>query len=232
MLGWGISNMLLSAANTFAGVVILRFLLGTFEAALFPGIIYCSTFWYRPDERALRIALVIASSNLGAHTSSTGVALGVHDISSWSFQRGHRLCSRAHERRPGVAGMEMAFHHRGCTLMPVRCILFLFLSGLSGNEQMAIRRRASPCGRKAQGGRLIRSCKNHMGGHQSHTLGPTNLSSLCHLHCGLCYVLQRFPLYSHYSLRPRISRISRSTFHSPTVCNLVRHNSGRGVAIG
>lgn len=79
------SNMLLGAVNTFAGVVVLRFLLGIFEAALFPGIIYCSTFWYKPDERALRIALIVASSNLGMLFIVQTSNLLLMELSSWGF---------------------------------------------------------------------------------------------------------------------------------------------------
>lgn len=65
MFGWGMSTMILGAVNNFAGLVVLRFLMGAFEAGLFPGIIYCLTFWYKQDERALRAALIVGCATLG-----------------------------------------------------------------------------------------------------------------------------------------------------------------------
>ncbi|CAL1702610.1 unnamed protein product [Somion occarium] len=44
MLGWGAMTMILG---------------------LFPGIIYCLTFWYKPEERALRVAFILACATLG-----------------------------------------------------------------------------------------------------------------------------------------------------------------------
>ena len=67
MVGWGTSTMLLGAVNNFAGVAVLRFLLGVFEAGLSPGIIYCLTFWYKPDERALRAAFIVGIATVGAY---------------------------------------------------------------------------------------------------------------------------------------------------------------------
>ncbi len=65
MFGWGVMTMVLGAVQNFAGMVVVRFLLGAFEAGLFPGMIYCLTFWYKPEERALRAALILACATLG-----------------------------------------------------------------------------------------------------------------------------------------------------------------------
>lgn len=58
-------TMLLSKVNNYAGLVVVRFLLGAFEAGLFPGLIYCLTFWYKQDERGVRAALIASSAPLG-----------------------------------------------------------------------------------------------------------------------------------------------------------------------
>ena len=58
-------TMLLGVVHSYAPLVVIRFLLGAFEAGLFPGMIYCLTFWYKPDERALRGAFVTATATLG-----------------------------------------------------------------------------------------------------------------------------------------------------------------------
>ncbi|KAJ3542188.1 hypothetical protein NM688_g5997 [Phlebia brevispora] len=76
MLGWGLMTMVLGAVNNFAALVVVRFLLGAFEAGLFPGIIYCLTFWYKPDERALRAAFILACATLGGAFGGA-IAFGV-----------------------------------------------------------------------------------------------------------------------------------------------------------
>ena len=58
-------TVILGVADDFAGVAAVRFFIGAFEAGMFPGLIYCLTFWYKQDERALRIALISAVATLG-----------------------------------------------------------------------------------------------------------------------------------------------------------------------
>jgi hypothetical protein len=70
--------------SSYSAVLGLRFVIGVFEAGFFPGdyrfdigthslgadanhksgIIYLITFWYRQEERSLRIAFVTASATL------------------------------------------------------------------------------------------------------------------------------------------------------------------------
>jgi MFS family permease len=45
-------------------VIVLRVLIGVFEAGFFPGMVYLITFWYRQDERSIRIAFILATSTL------------------------------------------------------------------------------------------------------------------------------------------------------------------------
>jgi MFS family permease len=42
----------------------LRFVLGMFEAGVFPGMIFYLSFWYGPRERASRIAIFLCSATL------------------------------------------------------------------------------------------------------------------------------------------------------------------------
>ena len=65
MLLWGIITMTIAAARNYAGLLATRFFLGVFEAGLFPGIVYCLTFWYKPNERALRVAFISGCPTLG-----------------------------------------------------------------------------------------------------------------------------------------------------------------------
>ncbi|GJE95953.1 MFS general substrate transporter [Phanerochaete sordida] len=90
MLGWGLMTMVLGAIHNFAALVAIRFLLGAFEAGLFPGMIYCLTFWYKQDERALRAALILACATLGgafggAIAYGVGHINGVHGLEAWRW---------------------------------------------------------------------------------------------------------------------------------------------------
>ncbi|CAE6444160.1 unnamed protein product [Rhizoctonia solani] len=65
MFSWGALTISLGGVQSYGALTAVRFLLGAFEAGLFPGLVYFFTFWYRPEERSLRVALVLASSTLG-----------------------------------------------------------------------------------------------------------------------------------------------------------------------
>lgn len=47
-----------------AGTTALRFFLGAAEAGVFPGMIFYLSFWYKPEERATRIAGFLCSATL------------------------------------------------------------------------------------------------------------------------------------------------------------------------
>ncbi|EJF62083.1 MFS transporter [Dichomitus squalens] len=90
MFAWGAMTMILGGVHNFGGLIAVRFLLGVFEAGLFPGMVYVLTFWYRPEERALRIALILASATLGGAFGGA-IAYGVgkldsaHGIEAWRY---------------------------------------------------------------------------------------------------------------------------------------------------
>ncbi|GAB1520919.1 hypothetical protein RhiTH_004008 [Rhizoctonia solani] len=90
MFLWGSMTMILGAVQNYAGLTVVRFLLGAAEAGLFPGLIYLFTFWYRPEERSLRIALVWASATLaGAFGGAIAYGVGhmnmVRGIEGWRW---------------------------------------------------------------------------------------------------------------------------------------------------
>lgn len=90
MFGWGVMTMVLGAVHNFGGLVAVRFLLGMFEAGLFPGIVYCLTFWYKPEERALRVALILACATLGgafggAIAFGVGHMNGAQSLQAWRW---------------------------------------------------------------------------------------------------------------------------------------------------
>ena len=90
MFGWGACSMGLAGAHNYGTVVGVRFLLGVFEAGLFPGMVYYLTFWYRSDERSIRVAFILASATLaGAFGGAIAYGVGhmnqAHGISAWRW---------------------------------------------------------------------------------------------------------------------------------------------------
>lgn len=54
---WGGSLCVMAACHSFAGLAVVRFLLGVFEAGLMPTCMILTSVWYRRDEHALRTAV-------------------------------------------------------------------------------------------------------------------------------------------------------------------------------
>ncbi|KAI1103492.1 MFS transporter [Jackrogersella minutella] len=74
---WGALTLGFAGVKNYATVLVLRMLIGVFEAGFFPGIVYLITIWYRHDERAIRIAFVIAFCNLaGAFGGAISYGIG------------------------------------------------------------------------------------------------------------------------------------------------------------
>ncbi|PBP19791.1 MFS transporter [Diplocarpon rosae] len=76
MFSWGVVTIGLGGVQNFAGVTVVRFLLGMSEAGLFPGLVYYLTFWYRTEERSIRVAFILASATL-AGAFGGAIAYGV-----------------------------------------------------------------------------------------------------------------------------------------------------------
>lgn len=71
---------------TYLKAVILMY----FQKGLYPGLVFYQTFWYRPEERSLRIAAFISTSLLaGAFNGAVAYAVGqindVHGLSGWQW---------------------------------------------------------------------------------------------------------------------------------------------------
>lgn len=54
---WGTVTACQAAVTNKAGLLSLRFLLGAFEAGMYPGMLAQIVFWYRPDEVSVRFAI-------------------------------------------------------------------------------------------------------------------------------------------------------------------------------
>ncbi|CAD6593337.1 MAG: hypothetical protein ASARMPREDX12_007091 [Alectoria sarmentosa] len=77
MFCWGVLTIGSSGVTNFSSLAVTRLLLGIFEAGMYPGLVFYLTFWYRPEERSLRIAIFLASASLaGAFGGSIAYAVG------------------------------------------------------------------------------------------------------------------------------------------------------------
>ncbi|WRT67568.1 uncharacterized protein IL334_004540 [Kwoniella shivajii] len=61
MVSWGIVTICSAAVKTYTGMIVCRIFLGIAEAGFFPGIMMYLCFWYKPSERATRMAIFAAS---------------------------------------------------------------------------------------------------------------------------------------------------------------------------
>ncbi|KAK2742529.1 hypothetical protein FQN55_007815 [Onygenales sp. PD_40] len=90
MVSWGAITAGLGGSHNYATVTVLRFLLGCFEAGLFPGLVFYLTFWYRTSERSMRVAIILASATLagafgGAIAFAVGHMNGTRGLSAWRW---------------------------------------------------------------------------------------------------------------------------------------------------
>ncbi|KAF2096428.1 MFS general substrate transporter [Rhizodiscina lignyota] len=90
MFSWGVITIGLGGTQSYASVTVVRFLLGVFEAGLFPGLVYYLCFWYRADERSIRVAAILASATLaGAFGGAIAYGVGhmnqTQGLSAWRW---------------------------------------------------------------------------------------------------------------------------------------------------
>ncbi|KAL4759380.1 major facilitator superfamily domain-containing protein [Aspergillus foveolatus] len=76
--------------HSFTELAVLRFFLGAAEAGVFPGMIFYFTFWYKPSERAIRIAITMCSATLsgafgGAIAYGVGHLNGHQGLEGWGW---------------------------------------------------------------------------------------------------------------------------------------------------
>ena len=58
---WGLTSITTMFVKTVAGFYVLRFLLGSFEAGLLPGVVLYLTYWFPSRRRALMLGLFLTS---------------------------------------------------------------------------------------------------------------------------------------------------------------------------
>ncbi|KAI1458877.1 MFS general substrate transporter [Annulohypoxylon moriforme] len=90
MFSWGALTIGLGGVHSYASVTVVRLLLGVFEAGLFPGLVYYLTFWYKTEERSIRVAFILASATLaGAFGGAIAYGIGhmnrAGGLSAWRW---------------------------------------------------------------------------------------------------------------------------------------------------
>ncbi|KAE8325970.1 major facilitator superfamily domain-containing protein [Aspergillus sergii] len=94
-ISWGIALACHAAVKNKEGLYAVRFLLGLFEAGLFPGVILQLCYWYRPDEMSLRL-LYFSLTEQDILGNFSGIISGVlayafdtvsgsHGLSGWQW---------------------------------------------------------------------------------------------------------------------------------------------------
>lgn len=76
MILWGIISTATAAAQSYAGLVVIRFFLGFVEAAYFPGCLYFLSVWYTRKELGFRTAALYSGSLLSGAFSGL-IAAGI-----------------------------------------------------------------------------------------------------------------------------------------------------------
>ncbi|KAI0146859.1 MFS general substrate transporter [Xylariaceae sp. FL1272] len=90
MFTWGVITITIGTVHNYAQITAVRFLLGAVEAGLFPGLVYYLTFWYKSNERSVRVAFILSSATLaGAFGGAIAYGVGhlnqVRGLSGWRW---------------------------------------------------------------------------------------------------------------------------------------------------
>ncbi|KAH9832608.1 MFS general substrate transporter [Rhodofomes roseus] len=64
MLGWGVIMTIQGLVHNYGGLLIIRWLLGAFEAGLFPGVTYYLSCWYKRQEFGFRTAVFFSAATI------------------------------------------------------------------------------------------------------------------------------------------------------------------------
>lgn len=89
LAAWGAVTIGFAGVHNYATVMVLRLLIGIFEAAFFPGIVFLITIWYPHNKRAVRIAVVVAFCNL-AGAFGGAIAYGIGHVNGAAGLQGFR----------------------------------------------------------------------------------------------------------------------------------------------
>ncbi|KAH8702939.1 MFS transporter-like protein [Phaeosphaeriaceae sp. PMI808] len=90
MISWGIITICTSAVSSYSGLLAVRFFLGVAEAGFFPGVVMYLCYWYKPSERATRLAIFAGSVAVAGAFSgllATGISFlnGKANLAGWQW---------------------------------------------------------------------------------------------------------------------------------------------------
>ncbi|KAG8631635.1 hypothetical protein KVT40_000775 [Elsinoe batatas] len=90
LISWGIVTICTSTVSSYGGLLAARFFLGLAEAGFYPGVIMYLCFWYKPSERATRMAIFAGSVAVAGAFSgllATGISFlnGKSGLSGWQW---------------------------------------------------------------------------------------------------------------------------------------------------
>ncbi|KAK2597667.1 hypothetical protein N8I77_012438 [Diaporthe amygdali] len=86
VLGWGLVATIQAGTHSWSGMMALRFLLGVFEAAYGPGIIYLLSFFYLRNEIGFRCGMFASAAPLAstfAGALAYGITSGHAHLANW-----------------------------------------------------------------------------------------------------------------------------------------------------
>ncbi|CAG9988296.1 unnamed protein product [Clonostachys byssicola] len=87
MFSWGLVTACTAAVSNLGGLYACRFLLGLTEAGMFPGIILQLSYWYRPDEIAVRLIWICNVAGIigGLLAYAFHAVSGAGGLSGWQW---------------------------------------------------------------------------------------------------------------------------------------------------
>lgn len=90
ILSWGICACAAGAAQSFPGMMCVRFAIGMAEAGFYPAVLYHMAFWYKPSELPWRIALFYSLGQVSGALSgllayAISFADGAGGLSGWRW---------------------------------------------------------------------------------------------------------------------------------------------------
>lgn len=180
MFSWGLLTIILGCVTNYGGLVAVRFLLGSFEAGLFPGLVVSTSS--RPLVTLfLCLTSISVLSYFLVHRTRTRRPHRSH--SCLRHPRGcirwcHRIRCRPHERRPWARSLALPLLDRRRSLLCLRPPGNLHPPRLPRKLNMALALRPHPRLRPSSRNGLPRTLHYHMGRSQADAVGLETLSPL------------------------------------------------------
>ncbi|KAJ7352251.1 pantothenate transporter liz1 [Mycena albidolilacea] len=119
-IGWGVWTFAQAGAKNSQQMYVFRFMVGLFESAFFPVILYLLGSWYTMTELAKRAAIFELSGSVGSATA------GYLQAAVYTNLDGHA----------GLAGWRWLYIICGCMTIPCGLLLFFVLPDLPSNSKV------------------------------------------------------------------------------------------------